>query len=140
LRSVFKIIFVTLLILEILIYLYVQSRSINKIAVFNIIESINSPNTNNLINYIINNIVYRKLIGHFLYNLIVCITLIILLKLYKNNYLLLVLYLGFIICLCFELVQIKPKERVFSIEDIFINYSPYLFICLVTLLVNNKKF
>ena len=44
------------------------------------------------------------------------------------------LTIGLFLSILFEFVQIIPNERVFSYNDIFINYLPYLIISFIILL------
>ena len=130
-RLLFKYLIYSILILELLIYIYIQSNNVSDI-----------PVINNINNTLVNSF-YRKLIGHFLYNLIVSITLFFCLYSIKTNkeYLPInILYLGLSFSILFEIVQIIPSDRVFSINDIFINYLPYLIITFIILLARLLKF
>lgn len=116
-----------ILLVEVIIYLYVQSNNLKDIPVINNIYQ----NTN-----ILSKIFFRKLIGHFLYNFLIATTLLIYLMAINkvNSRILKYLTIGLFLSILFEFVQIIPNERVFSYNDIFINYLPYLIISFIILL------
>ena len=116
-----------ILLVEVIIYLYVQSNNLKDIPVIDYIYQ----NTN-----ILSKIFFRKLIGHFLYNFLTATTLLIyLMSLNKvNSRILKYLTIGLFLSILFEFLQIIPNERVFSYNDIFINYLPYLIISFIILL------
>lgn len=116
-----------ILLVEVIIYLYVQSNNLKDIPVIDNIYQDTS---------ILSKLFYRKLIGHFLYNFIIATTLLKYLQSLNkvNNRILKYLTIGLFLSILFEFVQIIPSERVFSYNDIFINYLPYLIISFIILL------
>ena len=104
------------------LYIIIQSTDIDKFI------------TNNLIKLIFGNILLRKLIGHMLINFIFSILIIMIINNYnfnKYDILLINIYLGIFLSIVFELVQLLPKDRIFSYEDIFINYFPYICVSII---------
>ena len=93
-----------ILLVEVIIYLYVQSNNLKDIPVIdNIYQNAN----------ILSKLFYRKLIGHFLYNFLIATTLLIyLMSLNKvNSRILKYLTIGLFLSILFEFVQIIPNEN-----------------------------